>query len=294
MAGSPKCSFNRRIFAPRPGLAPYRINDHKPVPVLGKIIAIANQKGGVGKTTTAINLGACLAVLEKKILLVDADPQANCTSGLGVTLQPGQVNIYDCIINNKSAAEAVVPTSTPHLYILPSHIDLVGAELELVSRMRREYILAGVLDKIKEEYDYILIDCMPSLGLLTVNALTASDSVMIPIQTEIYALEGLQKLKNTISMVREHLNPKLTIEGILLTMYDSRLRLANMILEEVRTSIQDPLFQTIIHRSSKISESPSMKKPVILYDAASTGSMNFMQLALEFLHRNHDRVKGKS
>ena len=255
---------------------------------MGKIICIANQKGGVGKTTTAINLGACLAVLEKKILVVDADPQANSTSGLGVMLEDGQPTIYDCIINQKPASQAIVPTSTPNLFVLPSHIDLVGAELELVSRMRREYVLKQILDKIKDDYDYILIDCMPSLGLLTVNALTASDSVIIPIQTEIYALEGLQKLKNTINLVKDHLNPDLYIEGILMTMYDSRLRLANMILEEVRQNIPDPLFQTIIHRNSKISESPSMKAPVIMYDAGSTGAMNFMQLALEFLRMNND------
>jgi chromosome partitioning protein len=257
---------------------------------LGKIVAIANQKGGVGKTTTAINLGACLAVLEKKVLIVDADPQANSTSGLGVTVEAGQPTIYDCIINNKSAREAILPTSTPNLSILPSHIDLVGAELELVSRIRREYILQQVLEKIRDDYDYIFIDCMPSLGLLAVNALTASDAVIIPIQTEIYALEGLQKLKNTISLVKDHLNPDLVIQGILLTMYDSRLRLANMILEEVRQNITDPLFQTIIHRNSKISESPSMKTPVIMYDAVSTGAMNFMQLATEFLKMNNDVV----
>ncbi len=255
---------------------------------MGKIVAIANQKGGVGKTTTAINMGACLAILEKRILLVDADPQANSTSGLGIEPLPGHPTIYDCLINNVPASEAILPTATPNLFILPSHIDLVGAELEMVSRMRREYILQGVLDKVRDDYDYILIDCMPSLGLLAVNALTASDGVLIPIQTEIYALEGLQKLKNTITLVREHLNPKLNIEGIVMTMYDSRLRLANMILEEVRQTITDPLYQTIIHRNSKISESPSMKAPVIMYDAASTGSMNFMQLAMEFLKRNND------
>ncbi len=259
---------------------------------MGKIVAIANQKGGVGKTTTAINMGACLAILEKKILLVDADPQANSTSGLGIETTEDQLTIYDCMINGVSAKEVIIPTNTPNLYILPSHIDLVGAELELVSRMRREYTLQGVLDKVKDDYDYILIDCMPSLGLLAVNALTAADAVIIPIQTEIYALEGLQKLKNTIELVREHLNPNLEIEGIVMTMYDSRLRLANMILEEVRQNLTDPLFDTIIHRNSKISESPSMKAPVIMYDAASTGSLNFMQLAMEFLKRNNDVIDG--
>lgn len=258
---------------------------------MGKIIAIANQKGGVGKTTTAINMGACLAILEKKILLVDADPQANCTSGLGIETTPGQPTIYDCMINQMAAKEAIVPTQTPNLSILPSHIDLVGAELELVSRMRREYTLRQVLEQVRDDYDYIIIDCMPSLGLLAVNALTAADAVIIPIQTEIYALEGLQKLKNTIDLVREHLNPELKIEGIVMTMYDSRLRLANMILEEVRQSLTDPLFDTIIHRNSKISESPSMKAPVIMYDAASTGSLNFMQLAMEFLKLNQDTVE---
>ena len=186
-------------------------------------------------------MGACLAILEKRVLLVDADPQANCTSGLGITIPEGGYSIYDCIINNVPAREAILRTGTPNLDIIPSHIDLVGAELELVSRMRREFIIRSFLDQVRENYDYILIDCMPSLGLLTVNALTAADSVMIPIQCEIYALEGLQKLKNTIQLVKEHLNPDLEIEGIVMTMYDSRLRLANMILEEVRNNITDPV-----------------------------------------------------
>jgi len=251
-----------------------------------KIIAIVNQKGGVGKTTTAINLGACLAVLEKRVLIVDADPQANATSGLGIDPSEGpRKTIYDCIINSVPAVEAIVPTPTPNLHILPSHIDLVGAELELVQLPNREQRIKHILDPVRSNYDYILIDCMPSLGLLTVNALTAADSVLIPMQTEIYALEGLQKLRHTIGMVREHLNPGLTIEGIVLTMFDSRLRLANMILEEVRTSVTDHVFQTVIHRNSKLSESPSMKMPVIMYDAASTGSLNFMNLAMEFLAR---------
>lgn len=233
-------------------------------------------------------MGACLAILEKKILLVDSDPQANSSSGLGMEVSDGHHSIYDCLINGIPAEEVIRQTSTPNLSILPSHIDLVGAELELVSRLRREYILQTVLSKVKDNYDYILIDCMPSLGLLTVNAMTAADSVLIPIQCEIYALEGLQKLKNTINLVKDHLNPNLKIEGIVMTMYDSRLRLANMILEEVRKNITEPVFHTIIHRNSKISESPSMKAPVIMYDAASTGSMNFLQLATEFLKRNND------
>lgn len=231
-------------------------------------------------------MGACLAILEKKVLLVDFDPQANCTSGLGITIPPDGYSIYDCVINNVPASHAILETATPNLSILPSHIDLVGAELELVSKMRREYVLKSVLDRVKNEYDYILIDCLPSLGLLAVNAMSAADSVLIPIQCEIYALEGLQKLKNTITLVKDHLNPDLMIEGIVMTMYDSRLRLANMILEEVRNNIQDPVFQTVIHRNSKISESPSMKAPVIMYDAASTGSMNFLHLAMEFLKKN--------
>lgn len=258
---------------------------------MSKIVAITNQKGGVGKTTLAINMGACLAILEKKILLVDTDPQGNCSSGLGMEVAEGQPSVYDCLINNLPASEAIRTTATPNLSIIPSHIDLVGAELELVSRLRREYVLQSVLAKVRDEYDYIFIDCMPSLGLLTLNAMTAADSILIPIQCEIYALEGLQKLKNTINLVKDHLNPNLTIEGIVMTMYDSRLRLANMILEEVRNNITDPVYHTIIHRNSKISESPSMKAPVIMYDAASTGSMNFLQMAMEFLKKNNDEPK---
>lgn len=253
---------------------------------VSKIVAIVNQKGGVGKTTTAINLGACLAILEKRVLIVDADPQANATSGLGIDIHIERPTIYDCLVNELPASDAIIPSSTPHLDILPSHIDLVGAEVELVPVTGREYRLKEALISVRDKYDYILIDCMPSLGILTVNALTAADSVLIPMQTEIYALEGLQKLRNTISMVQGHLNPDLEIEGILLTMFDSRLRLANMILEEVRTNVTDPVYETVIHRNSKISESPSMKMPVILYDATSTGSLNFMNLATEFIRRN--------
>lgn len=259
---------------------------------MGKVIAIANQKGGVGKTTTAINLAACLAVLEKKVLLIDADPQANSTSGVGIDVDDVKLSTYDCMLNKIDPKEAIISTDTPNLDLIPSHIDLVGADLELVSRLKREYVMKRFIDKVKDDYDFVFIDCLPSLGLITVNALTAADSVLIPIQCEIFSLEGLQKLKNTIELVKDGLNDDLEIEGIVLTMYDSRLRLANIVLEEVRANAADYVFDTVIHRNSKIGEAPSLHRPVIMYDSGSKGAINYLNLAREFLERNgHDIIK---
>ena len=261
---------------------------------MGKVVAIANQKGGVGKTTTAINLGASLAILEKKVLIVDADPQANASSGVGV--MPNEVNasIYDCMINELDPAEAVFETDTPNLHILPSSIDLVGAELELVSRIRREFVIKEVVDQVRDHYDYVLIDCLPSLGLVTINALTAADSVLIPGQCDFFALEGLAKLQDTIKMVKKHLNKQLEIEGILLSMYDSRLRLANVVVSEVKDIFKEKVFETIIHRNSKIGEAPNMHAPVVLLNAGSKGAINFLNLAREFLLKNGDAIQRKS
>lgn len=253
---------------------------------MSKIISIANQKGGVGKTTTAINLGASLAVLEKKILIIDADPQANATSGLGYDPRSIEKSIYECIIDQINPKEAIIKTEIEGLDILPSHIDLVGAEIEMLNVPEREKILKKVIEQIKDAYDFVLIDCSPSLGLLTLNALTAADSVAIPVQCEYFALEGLGKLLNTIKMIQNSLNTNLQIEGFILTMYDSRLRLANQVVEEVKMHFQDMVFKTLILRNIKLSEAPSYGKPVILYDAKSIGAINYLNLAKEIIDKN--------
>jgi chromosome partitioning protein len=253
---------------------------------MGKIIALANQKGGVGKTTTTINLAASLATLEKTVLVVDADPQANASSGLGVDIMKVESSLYECIINKEDVHEAIYTTDIEGLDIIPSHIDLVGAEIEMLELSNREKIISQILEPIRKEYDYILIDCSPSLGLITVNSLTAADSVIIPVQCEYFALEGISKLLNTIKIIKQKLNPKLEIEGFLLTMYDSRLRLANQIYDEVKRHFQELVFKTVIQRNVKLSESPSHGLPVILYDAESTGAKNHLALAKEIINKN--------
>jgi chromosome partitioning protein len=253
---------------------------------MGKIIALANQKGGVGKTTTTINLAASLAALDKKVLIVDADPQANSSSGLGINVRDVKKSIYECIINQIDPASAILPTEVPNLYILPSHIDLVGAEIEMLSFDSREKVMKSVLEKLRDQYEYILIDCSPSLGLITVNSLTAADSVIIPVQCEYFALEGISKLLNTIKIIKSKLNPALEIEGFLLTMYDSRLRLANQIYDEVKKHFGEMVFASVIQRNIKLSEAPSYGQPVLLYDPDSKGSHNHIQLAKELIAKN--------
>lgn len=258
---------------------------------MSRIIALANQKGGVGKTTTAINLAASLAALEKRVLIVDADPQANATSGVGIDLKQVKTTIYDCLIDGINARQAVLQCGIENLSVIPSNIDLVGAEIEMLERPEREKTLKKVIAPVVSDYDYILIDCSPSLGLLTVNALTAADSVIIPVQCEYFALEGLGKLLNTIKIIQTNLNPALEIEGFLLTMYDSRLRLANQVVEEVTRHFQQMVFNTIIQRNVKLSEAPSYGQPAILYDAESRGTVNYLNLARELLERVEARQK---
>ena len=257
---------------------------------MSKVIALANQKGGVGKTTTAINLAASLAVLEKKVLLIDADPQANATSGLGFDIRAIKTSIYECLIDDLDPNDIVLKAEVPGLDIIPSHIDLVGAEIEMVNLPNREKVMKNVIAKIRDKYDYILIDCSPSLGLITVNALSAADSVIIPVQCEYFALEGLGKLLNTIKFIQTRLNPELEIEGFLLTMYDARLRLSNQVVDEVTKHFQQMVFKTLIQRNIKLSESPSFGKPVILYDASSTGSINYLNMAKELLQKNEETL----
>ncbi|MBR2647651.1 MAG: ParA family protein [Sediminibacterium sp.] len=253
---------------------------------MARIIGVANQKGGVGKTTTAINVAASLAVLEYKTLLVDADPQANSTTGVGFDLHNITSSLYDCMVNNTPAADVILKSDIPHLDIIPSHIDLVGAEIEMINYPNRENVMKTILDVVRDQYDFIIIDCSPSLGLITVNSLVASDSVIVPVQCEFFALEGLGKLLNTIKIVQNRLNPSLQIEGILMTMYDGRLRLCNQVVSEVRRHFDDMVFSTIIHRNTRLSEAPSVGKPVILYDAESKGAVNYLNLSKEILQNN--------
>jgi chromosome partitioning protein len=255
---------------------------------MGKIIAIANQKGGVGKTTTSVNLAASLGVLEKKVLLIDADPQANATSGLGVDVDSIEIGSYQLLEHAASAEECIIKTSSPNVDIIPAHIDLVAVEIELVDKEQREYMLKKAITHLKSAYDYIIIDCAPSLGLITLNALTAADAVVIPIQCEYFALEGLGKLLNTIKSVQKIHNPELDIEGLLLTMYDSRLRLSNQVVEEVQKHFDDMVFKTIIQRNVRLGEAPSFGESIINYDVSSKGAANYLSLAKEIINKNRD------
>jgi chromosome partitioning protein len=253
---------------------------------MSRIIAIANQKGGVGKTTTAINLAASLAILEHKTLLIDADPQANATSGIGFDPRNIKTSIYECIINEVEIKDIILNTNTPNLDLIPAHIDLVGAEIEMINLPNREHMMRNAINKIKDQYEFIIIDCSPSLGLITLNSLTTADSVIIPVQCEYFALEGLGKLLNTIKIVQSRLNTELEIEGILLTMYDSRLRLSNQVVEEVKTHFQTMVFDTIIQRNIRLGEAPSFGLSVIMHDASSSGATNYLNLAREILQKN--------